>query len=103
MVSQASEVVMKYLLHLSTLSILVLSVPTADPLAAQQRHRVTGAPDQLLAAFAREPESSAGADILAMLPYNTDYPKARVEALLRGLEQIIPKRASKPCCEGLNG
>jgi hypothetical protein len=88
MVSQASEVVMKYLLHLSTLSILVLSVPTADPLAAQQRHRVTGAPDQLLAAFAREPESSAGADILAMLLYNTDYPKARVEALLRGLERL---------------
>ena len=79
---------MKYLLHLSTLSILVLGVPTAEPLGAQQRHRVTGAPDQLLATFAREPESSAGADIMAMLLYNKDYPKARVEALLRGLERL---------------
>jgi hypothetical protein len=78
---------MKYLLHLSTLSILVLSVPIADPLGAQQRHRVTGAPDQLLAVFAREPESSA----------------APISWRCSCITEIIPKRASKPCCEVSSG
>jgi hypothetical protein len=68
----------------------VIVVPS---MSAQAQYRVTRAPAELLAAYVRERQSldakpSASLDISHVLTHYTEYPRADVESLLRGLEEL---------------
>lgn len=83
-----------YIRTLSLAVLLIGAMLAPESVGAQKPHHVTRTPDELLAAFAREYQTSSGPthgaafDVAHVLTYPRDYPAADLKIFLRGLEQL---------------
>ena len=81
-------------LRSASLAVLLLGTAlSALPANAQERHRITRTPGELISALVREKQTPGGYDpashdITVVLTHRSDYPAPYVEAILRGLEQL---------------